>query len=139
MFSKFRVLAIEDDNATRLVLRRMLETLEFAAVDTAAGVEGAKQAFQTPIDQWPHVVLCDVDMHPKNGLDFVAWMRSQPLGQMRKMPVIMVTAHAHATLVRRAMELSVSGYLIKPVSEAALRARLERAIMPLAFGTAHTS
>lgn len=136
MFSKFRVLAVEDDNATRLMLRRMLEALEFAAVDTAAGVEGAKLAFQTPADQWPHVMLCDVDMKPENGLDFVAWLRGQALAQMRKTPVIMVTAHAHAALVRRAMELGVSGYLVKPVSEAALRARLERAIMPLAFGTA---
>jgi two-component system, chemotaxis family, chemotaxis protein CheY len=134
LFGKFRVLAVEDDNATRLMLRRMLETLEFAAVETAASVDGAKLAFQAPPEQWPNVVLCDVDMKPENGLDFVAWLRAQPMGQMRKTPVVMVTAHAHAALVRRAMELGVSGYLVKPVGEAALRTRLERAIEPLAFG-----
>jgi two-component system, chemotaxis family, chemotaxis protein CheY len=133
LFAKLRVLAVEDDNATRLMLRRMLETLEFGAVDTAAGVDGAKLAFQAPQDQWPHVVLCDVDMKPANGLDFVAWLRAQAIGQMRKTPVVMVTAYANAALVRRAMELNVSGYLVKPVNEAALRTRLERAIEPLAF------
>jgi CheY-like chemotaxis protein len=134
LFEKLRVLAVEDENATRLMLRRMLEALKFAAVDTAASVDGAKLAFKTAPELWPNILLCDSDLKPANGLDFVAWLRAQPLGQMRKIPVIMVTAHAHAALVRRAMALNVSGYLVKPVGETALRTRLERAIEPLAFG-----
>jgi two-component system chemotaxis response regulator CheY len=126
-------LVVEDDNPTRLLLRKMLEELQFSSVDTAAGVESAKLAFQTTQDRWPSIVLCDVNMKPTNGLEFVAWLKSQPMAAVRSIPIVMVTAHADASIVRRAMELGVSGYLVKPVKEGPLRTRMERALMPRAF------
>ena len=133
MFKKFRALVIDDDSTTRLMLRQMLEVLEFASVDTAAGAEGAKQAFQSSPDRWPDILLCDVNMKPTSGLEFVAWMKSQPKIAARMIPVVMVTAHSDAPIVRRAMELGVAGYLIKPVQPLALRTRMERALLPRSF------
>jgi two-component system chemotaxis response regulator CheY len=133
LFKKYRALVIDDDGTTRLMLRQMLEALEFAAVETAAGAEGGKQAFQTLPDRWPDVVLCDVNMKPTSGLEYVAWMKSQPKIAARMIPIVMVTAHSDAPIVRRAMELGVSGYLIKPVQPLALRTRLERALIARSF------
>lgn len=133
MFKRFRALVVDDDGTTRLMLRTMLEALEFQAVDTAAGAEGAKLAFQTSPDLWPDVMLCDVNMKPTSGLELVAWMKSQPKIVHRNVAVVMVTAHSDAPIVRRAMELGVSGYLIKPVQPMALRVRMEKALLPRAF------
>jgi two-component system chemotaxis response regulator CheY len=134
LFKKFRALVVDDDGTTRLMLRSMLEALEFASVDTAAGAEGAKLAFQTSPDQWPDIVLCDVNMKPTSGLELVAWFNAQPKIVARGIPVVMVTAHSDAPIVRRAMELGVSGYLVKPVQPMALRMRMEKALLPRTFG-----
>lgn len=133
MFKKFRALVVDDDGTTRLMLRGMLEALEFASVDTAAGAEGAKLAFQTSPDQWPDIVLCDVNMKPTSGLELVAWFNAQPKILARSIPVVMVTAHSDAPIVRRAMELGVAGYLVKPVQPMALRMRMEKALLPRSF------
>ncbi len=124
---------IDDDGTTRLMLRSMLEALEFGAVETAAGAEGAKHAFQTSPDQWPDVMLCDVNMKPTSGLELISWFNAQPKIASRGIPIIMVTAHSDAPIVRRAMELGVVGYLVKPVQPAALRLRLEKALLPKSF------
>lgn len=133
MFKKFRALVIEDDGTTRLMLRKMLEELEFAGIETAAGAEGAKLEFQKPPNEWPDVILCDVNMKPVGGLELIAWMKGQPQIAAREIPIVMVTAHSDAPIVRRAMELGVSGYLVKPVAPMALRVRLEKALLPRAF------
>jgi two-component system chemotaxis response regulator CheY len=133
LFKKFRALVVEDDSTTRLMLRKMLEELEFAGIETSAGAEGAKAEFQKSTDLWPDVILCDVNMRPVGGLELVAWMRAQPTIAAREIPIIMVTAHSDAPIVRRAMELGVSGYLVKPVAPMALRMRLEKALLPRAF------
>jgi len=133
LFKKFRALVVEDDGTTRLMLRKMLEELEFAGIETAAGAEGAKAEFHKPADQWPDVILCDVNMKPVGGLELLAWLRGQPQIASREIPIIMVTAHSDAPIVRRAMELGVSGYLVKPVAAMSLRMRLEKALLPRAF------
>ena len=134
MFKRFRALVVDDDGTTRLMLRSMLEALEFSSVDTAAGAEGAKLAFQTSPDQWPDIILCDVNMKPTSGLELVAWLKAQPKIASRSIPIVMVTAHSDAPIVRRAMELGVAGYLVKPVQPIALRMRMEKALLPRSFG-----
>ncbi len=130
MFSKLRVLAIDDEEVARKALRRMLENLRFGAVETAAGPEAAKQVFDGNPERWPNLVLCDFAMKPMDGLQFVAWMNSRPDIKARRMPVIMVTAHADPSIVLQAMQRGVSGYLVKPFTEDALRVRIQRAFQP---------
>jgi response regulator of citrate/malate metabolism len=72
-------------------------------------------------------------MKPTSGLELVAWMKSQPKIVAHNVSVVMVTAHSDAPIVRRAMELGVAGYLIKPVQPLALRIRMEKALLPRAF------
>jgi two-component system chemotaxis response regulator CheY len=45
--------------------------------------------------------------------------------ELRHTPVVMVTGRADAEFVRRIASLGVDGYLVKPVTAAALLARIE--------------
>ncbi|MBI3506117.1 MAG: response regulator [Proteobacteria bacterium] len=127
MFRKYRALAIDDEEVARQMLRKMLENLQFGQVDTAAGSEAAKLAFHGKPDSWPNLILCDYNMKPTNGLQFVSWMNERPDIKARRVPVIMVTAYADPSIVLLAMQKGVSGYLVKPFTEEALRLRIQRA------------
>ncbi|MBI1245119.1 MAG: response regulator [Alphaproteobacteria bacterium] len=127
MYKKLRVLAIDDEEVARQMLRKMLENLQFGAVDTAPGAEAAKAAFEGAPERWPNLVLCDYAMKPTDGLQFVAWMNSRPDIKARRVPVVIVTAHADTSIVLQAMQKGVSGYLVKPFTEEALRVRIQRA------------
>lgn len=128
MFKKYRALVIDDDELARRVLRKMLEHLQFGAVEIASGAESAKLAFHGASDTWPNLILCDFNMKPTNGIGFVSWMKSRPEIAALRIPVILVTAHADPSIVQQAMIHGLSGYIVKPFNEEALRIRIQRAI-----------
>jgi two-component system chemotaxis response regulator CheY len=73
----------------------------------------------------PHLILCDVDMEPMNGLDFVERLRrTAPPPPANPTPVILLTAHSDAEIVQRAIKLGVNAYIVKPVKRNQLEARI---------------
>jgi two-component system, chemotaxis family, chemotaxis protein CheY len=76
----------------------------------------------------PHVVFCDWEMQPMNGLDFVLAVRGLPEGEDPYLPIIMLTSHAEAPRVIQALEAGIHEYLIKPFTGQALIARLDAVI-----------
>ena len=61
---------------------------------------------------FPIVVFLDLNMPKKNGLEVLAWIRSQP--ELKKLVVHVLTASVRSTDVERAFELGANSYLIKP-------------------------
>jgi two-component system, chemotaxis family, chemotaxis protein CheY len=72
----------------------------------------------------PELILCDVDMEPMNGLDFVERMRRNQPPPAKQTPVILLTAHSDAEIVQRAIKLAVNAYIVKPVKRNQLEARI---------------
>src|SRR6266850_5258056 len=60
----------------------------------------------------PTVALLDLNMPKKTGFDVLAWVRTQP--DLKRIPIIVVTASAHTADVERAFDLGANGYLVKP-------------------------
>jgi CheY-like chemotaxis protein len=70
-----------------------------------------------------NLVLLDVEMPRLSGEQTLTMIRQDP--ELRHTPVVMVTGRADAEFVRRIASLGVDGYLVKPVTAAALLARIE--------------
>lgn len=115
------VLVVEDDEATRRLLERVL-TLEGFPVRTAAHSGEFAEALRTP--PMPRLVLLDFELPGVNGLRLLALLRQQPL--TRAIPVMMVTGHTESQHIQQAMALGADGYLSKPLSVATLRAAVAR-------------
>lgn len=60
----------------------------------------------------PAVILLDLNMPKKNGLEVLAWIRGHP--SFRKITVHMLTASGRTGDVDRAAELGANAYLVKP-------------------------
>jgi two-component system chemotaxis response regulator CheY len=115
------VLVVEDDAATRALLRDVLEDAGYAvreAADGAAGLRAARAAR-------PALVLLDLRLPGTDGWAFAAAYRRAP---GPRAPIVVLTADADAEAY--AAGLGAAGHLLKPFDLDALLAvvgRLARA------------
>ena len=63
----------------------------------------------------PSLILLDLKMPRKNGLEVMAWMREQP-EPIRGVPVVMLTSSEERSDIRQAHALGARSYLVKPVA-----------------------
>jgi CheY-like chemotaxis protein len=116
------ILHIEDDPNDVLLLehacRKMGVTCDIKRV--ADGEEGIQYLAGTGdfADRdrfpFPELILLDLKMPRLNGFDVLAWRREHE--EFKTVPVIVLSSSNHEMDVKRAYELGVNSYLMKPVS-----------------------
>ncbi|MGH9601134.1 MAG: HD-GYP domain-containing protein [Terriglobales bacterium] len=113
-----RVLIVDDDEATRRVLSRLLGSDEFDVV----AVESAAEA-RTVVDaEPPHVILLDVMMPGKNGFEFCHELKHD--ARTRLVPVILLTGLSRRTDRVQGIEAGADDFLSKPIHQEELLARV---------------
>jgi two-component system chemotaxis response regulator CheY len=123
-YAKRSALVIDDHPFMREIVRSILRDIGFGRITTATDGAEALCLFADG-DYTVDVIVCDIDMEPMNGLDFLAELRSHKLQTLRVVPVIMLTSHGESTKVREAKHIGTDAYLLKPVSRASLESRME--------------
>jgi two-component system, chemotaxis family, chemotaxis protein CheY len=119
--AKIRVLVVDDNDFMRDLVASMLREIGFRDIFHAADGEAALAKTK---EVEPGMIICDVDMEPMNGLDFVERMRRNQPPPAKQTPVILLTAHSDAEIVQRAIKLAVNAYIVKPVKRNQLEARI---------------
>lgn len=121
-FEGYSVLVVDDESFTRMVLARMLADLGFRAVHQAADGVAALEAVRL---NRPDVVLCDVEMTPLDGLEFLRALRAAD-GSVRSIPVLLMTNRADPQRTAEAGAAGADAVLQKPVTRDLLHAALGR-------------
>lgn len=67
---------------------------------------------------FPRLVLLDIKMPHRTGLDVLCWIRQQP--ELRRLPVILLTSSSQDRDVTSAYSLGANGYIVKPCTAAGL-------------------
>jgi response regulator NasT len=110
----------EDETIVRLDLRAQLEDAGYVVLGEArTGAEAVTLAR----DLEPDVVVLDVKMPDLDGVEAARRILAE-----RPVPVLLLTAYTDATLVRRAADVGVLGYLVKPFGSKELAPAIEMAI-----------
>ncbi len=117
-----RAVVLDHSVAMQALICTLLEEsgYEVAAV-ASSGMEGLL-AIEA---QRPHFVCLDMDMPELDGLSTLGCL----LACHPSLPVIMITAHADAETVRRALSQRVAGYVLKPIEAGKLRETIRRALL----------
>ena len=122
-----RVLVVDDEELARLRLRGLVHD----SVEPKAGVVGeaanAVQALAWLAEHACDLVLLDVQMPGRDGMQLAAELRRRP----EPPAVVFVTAHAQHALT--AFDLDAVDYLTKPVRRERLHAALQRVAQRLAL------
>lgn len=115
-----RVLVAEDEAIIRLDLTEMLREEGYDVVGEA---ENGQVAVDKARELKPDLVIMDVKMPVRNGLD-----AAQDIARERIAPVVMLTAFGQREFVEKAREAGAMAYLVKPFTKADLVPAIEIAI-----------
>lgn len=127
------VLVTDDSQYTREILKTVLRGFGIGVVKEA---DSGIAAFKVMGDGQVDLIVCDIEMKPLNGIDFVRMLRQcqlpdgvQPQRPINpNTPVIMLTSHAKKSLVDMAREAGANAYIVKPVVPKVLLDRIERIV-----------
>jgi two-component system chemotaxis response regulator CheY len=114
-----RILIVEDDMASRLLLRKMLEP--FGTCDVAVNGKEAVEAFRQAHESAEHyaLVCLDIMMPEMDGQAALKAMRAQEeakaLPPSRLAKIVMTTALRDLDNVTNAYRELCDGYLVKPI------------------------
>jgi signal transduction histidine kinase/ActR/RegA family two-component response regulator len=115
-----RVLVVDDDADARELMSEILR-FSGAVVRAAAGPEEAL----VTIDAWaPDLLVSDLAMPGGDGLGLLAAARAMLEPRGRRLPALMLSAHAGSEERRRALEAGYDAHLAKPVPPAELLSTL---------------
>jgi two-component system, chemotaxis family, chemotaxis protein CheY len=121
MMGRITVLIVDDEYYTRKVIRTLLLAMGCTKIheasDGAIGLEAVRSLH-------PDIVLLDWEMPGIDGAEFVRRVRSPGTFPLPAVPIIMLTAHGERSRVLEAVRLGVHEFLLKPVSNNALQARI---------------
>ncbi|HEY2544122.1 MAG TPA: response regulator [Gaiellaceae bacterium] len=121
------VLVAEDDEDILLLVTTRLQRDGFEVIAARSGSE----ALELMRERRPDVAVLDIGMPPPDGLEVVRQVRGD--AALRATRVLLLTAKAQESDVRRGLDAGADGYISKPFSPADLSARV-RALLDQAGG-----
>lgn len=122
-----RVIIVDDHTLVRAGVSRLLQT--FADVDVVAEASNARQAVDAAILHRPDVVLMDLSLPGRSGLDAMTdVLRATP-----RTRVVMMSMHDDPVHVREALDRGAAGFVVKDAAPLELELALRAAIAGQVF------
>lgn len=118
-----KVIVVDDSAFERRLVAAVLARAGYETVEATDGADGLVRIHEHPNAS---VVLCDMNMPEMTGLTMVSLL---PQAIRARHVFLMLTTEANPKLVKRAKELGVRGWIVKPFSAEALLSAIER-ILP---------
>ena len=117
---KIKVLVVDDQVTSRLLIGEALQSLGFSQITVAGdGQQGLAIMQQQP----HHLVISDFNMPKMDGLGLLQGIRSN--AQTKRAAFIMLTAQGDRALVQKAAQLGANNVLAKPFTIDKIRAAIE--------------
>lgn len=119
------VLIVDDSPAMRSFIGRVLDLSGMEIGERLEAGHGA-EALEILNRSWVDVILTDINMPVMNGEEFLTAVCAR--GDLRTVPVVVVSTDSTGSRVERMMSLGAKGYVKKPFSPELLRGELERVL-----------
>ena len=116
----FTVLVADDADASRELIRAILEGAGYGVTEAQDGAEALQCAQAEP----PDLIILDIQMPRLNGYAVLRALRSNPT--LQSIPVVALTAGAMQGERQRALAAGFDLYITKPISIADLRVEVGR-------------
>lgn len=113
-----RVLIVDDDPVIRLLACQALQQIGMTTLEGEDG-QDALISVETAL---PDLVLLDVELPGRDGLEICAELRRLPAG--REIPILIITGHADSEVIDRAFEAGATDFISKPIDWKLLQHRV---------------
>jgi CheY-like chemotaxis protein len=113
------ILLAEDDETDVLFLRRAFKQVELSnpvdvVPDGLEAIEFLERRKQKPEQRFPALVILDLKMPRRTGLQVLQWMREQPV--IRAVPVVIFSSSSNQSDIESAYDAGANAFLVKPPS-----------------------
>ncbi|MBF0121134.1 MAG: response regulator [Desulfobacterales bacterium] len=109
-----KLLVVDDDVSTRMILKSILENLNFKNPNIAEAENGAGAIEKLKNEKYD-IIISDWNMPGITGLSLIKTIKSVP--GLKNIPFIMQTALSKKEHVIEAFHAGISGYILKPVTQ----------------------
>jgi two-component system sensor histidine kinase/response regulator len=117
-----RVMVVDDDAATRELLRDLLESMGHQVVEAGNGAEAIRMAVEAP----PDAVLLDVMMPGMDGFEVCRKLQQEP--RTATVPILLVTALSARGERLHGIEAGANDFLSKPIDRQDVLLRVRNAV-----------
>lgn len=118
--SRRRLLLVEDDDSTRMILALLFRDQMFEVLEACHGAEGLEKVYE----HQPDIIVCDLMMPRMSGLEMVQRIRND--SRLKQMPILMLTAAATEDNELNLMERGADDFVSKTVDSKIMLARVNR-------------
>ena len=124
--SSTRIVIVDDQPSIRALVYSSLQHIGYRnLVECGDGEEALNEI----IARMPNLVISDLNMPKLDGLGLLKAIRTRP--GFEKIPFILLTSRSETDIVKKALELKVNNYLVKPFAVDALKRKIEAVLGPL--------
>ena len=110
-------LVVDDSKVIRMVAKKILQDLEFEALEAADG----RLAMDACLVRIPDAVLLDWNMPVMSGIEFLRELRAAPGGD--KPVVVFCTTENDIEHIQEAIEAGANEYIMKPFDSEIIQAK----------------
>jgi len=121
------VIIVEDEPDAAEMFAEMMRVSGYRVVK----IFSSTPAIEIITNENPDVVILDVMMPDISGLEVLRYMQREP--NLRKIPVILVSAKSMPSDIKVGMDAGAARYLTKPVSFLDLKKAVEEVVSPAKF------
>lgn len=123
--SNLKVLMVDDNQHMRMLVRSILGAFGLKQVEDS---DNAGAAFDKFIQFSPDIVITDLHMEPKSGLDLVRRIRTADDSPNPYVPIIVLSGYSEAVRVAEARDAGANEFLTKPISALSIYRRIQSVI-----------
>ena len=116
-----RILVVDDFSTMRRIIRNLLRDLGF---DNSEEADDGATALPLLKSGRFDFLITDWNMPIMEGIDLVRTIRAD--GDLRELPILMVTAEARRELIVAAAQAGVNGYIVKPFNAQTLEQKIAK-------------
>ena len=118
-----KLLIVDDEIFT---VRAIQTTIDWAktGVDQTFSAYNAAKAREILMNETIDLMICDIEMPREDGLSLVEWLRQKGMDT----EVIFLTCHSEFDYARRALQLKVFDYVVKPVNFEEMEKTISKAV-----------
>jgi signal transduction histidine kinase len=113
------ILYIEDDEASRMLVQRILTYAGYKVLIASRALEGIDLAKSYK----PDLILTDINLPDLSGREITVRLRADP--RLANVPIVALTAQSHDMERDKTFVAGVSGYITKPVDVTTLTDKIE--------------
>jgi diguanylate cyclase (GGDEF)-like protein len=107
--SSHKILYIEDDHATRLLVKKVLDRPPFQYFEAASGMEGLKRCMEVN----PDLILMDINLPDISGTELTTKIKSTP--KLKDIVIIAITGLGSPEAREISLIAGCDGYIAKPI------------------------